>query len=67
MRALPTSTSLILRCNADAVGIASKGREGAGTTALRASRLRFAEHLSMREMGSAPGNLLPLPNGGGHA
>ncbi len=50
-----SSNPLILRRGSDAVGIASKGRpECAGNASLRASRLAFGSHLSMREGGSSP-------------
>jgi RNA polymerase sigma-70 factor, ECF subfamily len=51
---------LILRCGADAVGAASKDRPGsAGRAAVRASRLRFAEHLSMRRVGGLRNTCTP--------
>jgi len=55
MNGLAITTNLILRCNVDAVGIASKeAPENAGNTLVRASRLACGEHLSMREFRCAP-------------
>jgi NADH dehydrogenase [ubiquinone] 1 alpha subcomplex assembly factor 7 len=52
---LDNADPLILRPGSDKVGTASKETpENTGDTALRASRLRSAEHLSMREVESTP-------------
>jgi RNA polymerase sigma-70 factor, ECF subfamily len=57
------TSPLILRCGTDVVGAASKDRPGTtGRAVVRASRLRFAEHLSMRRVGGLRMQSAPRQN-----